>query len=152
MIYDSNAPKSYQDCIVKKLAKLKHNTCISHRRWTYGKLSFTNSMSKNQTVSCSKKNYCPLKKNNCQKSCFNEFLIYNLISSNNWDFSFMIMNRNNEQLLFNHFPKFEIINYISKFAGLVSFWFGYFIFQISLKFFDRLRKFSIFIWIRFFTY
>ncbi len=31
-IHDSKAPKSYQDCIVKKMAKLEENNCYSHRR------------------------------------------------------------------------------------------------------------------------
>jgi hypothetical protein len=151
-IHDSKAPKSYQDCIVKKMAKLEENNCISHRRWTYDKLFFMNSTSGNRTFECLKKIFHLSKEVICKKSCLNEYLTYDLVVTMTSPImeteSYLIIESEKEfsAQLYNHFPKLIIIDYLSTFGGLVSFWYGYFIFQISIYFFERLKKVFVFLW------
>jgi hypothetical protein len=151
-IHDSKAPKSYQDCIVKKMAKLEENNCISHRRWTYDKLFFMNSTSSNRTFPCLKKFFHLSKEVICKKGCLNEYLSYDLVvatTSPLMETESHLLIESERELgvqLYNHIPKLILIDYLSTFGGMVSFWYGYFIFQISIYFFERLKKVFVFLW------
>jgi hypothetical protein len=148
-----NDPKSYEDCIVKYMQLLEKNNCDSHRRWSYRSLTFDEHNLSNESSVCSQKfqslNRILMKK--CRKSCFKQYFNYHpslmigegILPKNTSYFEFQKIYSLITSLSFNHLIKISFISFLCSMAGLVSMWFGYYLFQICTECFKELKKLII---------
>jgi hypothetical protein len=147
-----NDPKSYEDCIVKYMQLLEKNNCDSYRRWSYRSLTFNEPNLSNESSVCSQKfeSLNRIIMNKCRKSCvkqyFNYYLTFLSKSNDEQNLSYLELRKRESyfsRLAFNHLIKISFISFLSSIGGLVSMWFGYYLFQISIEFFKNLAKLMI---------
>jgi hypothetical protein len=142
--YKQNPHKSREHCILDHMKRLEYDYCGCNRKWFY------KSLNNCQFESICAENKCKVEYNQkilnskCRKNCYNEYYNNRIVVERLEDINsnrMMIGLRKEEkkELHFIHSPKMVFIQYLGSIGGLISFWFGYSLYDITSK---LLSKFS----------
>jgi hypothetical protein len=137
-----NAYKSREHCILDQMKRLEYEKCKCYRKWFYESLIET----KHQNICL--KNNCSVEFNQnilfkkCRPNCYNEYYNNRILmqaaipSFANKMTVIYICKIEEKELFYIHLPKMDFIQYLSSFGGLISLWFGYSVYQISIMIFE----------------
>ncbi len=142
--------KSREDCIVKHLERRELFECGCNKRWLYRDLRFGNfSNICPKTVRChlNLKIEIKLLEKICKKNCVNHHF-FNIITSAKYlskDKKFKIsyfvpFKTNKNEIIFNHLPKMNLVEYFCSIGGLISMWFGISVYDLLLIFVRETKK------------
>jgi hypothetical protein len=132
---ETNSYKSREHCIYEDMKRLEHDKCKSNRRWLFMSLNDTriNDKKINLMKNCSFHFDRVLLKEKCRKNCYNEYYENRLINElplpgNKYktNLTFIRIQKLPErELIYNHLPKMDLMQYFGSIGGLIAFWFGY---------------------------
>jgi hypothetical protein len=123
-------------CKICKICKIC-DICKCNTKWFYKSLNDT------QIERICAKNECRVEFNEnqlnskCRKSCYNEYYNNRIIAEKRFDDNFVkliqiiFIKAGEKELLYIHLPKMDSIQYLSSIGGLISFWFGYSLYNIA---------------------
>jgi len=145
--YDSysgikNAPKSQEDCITKYMMKKEFKQCKCHYKWYYSSNNFIN------TTFCMNNN-CRIKletsilKNICKRNCVNRYYTKSIrqkeILPTSMKLVHVIITKEfDDDMIYTHIPKIDLIEYLCSIASLFSMWFGITLIQLAKQSFTKI--------------
>jgi hypothetical protein len=135
--YDQNPYKSREHCILDHMKRLEYDICNCNRKWFYKSLNVT------KVERICAKNECKVEFNEnqlnskCRKNCYNEYYNNRIVAEKRFDDNFQnwiqifLVKVAEKELLYIHLPKMDFIQYLGSIGGLISFWFGYSLYDIA---------------------
>jgi hypothetical protein len=142
--------KSREDCIVKHLERRELSKCGCNKRWSYRGLRFGNfSNICPKTVRCHLNLTLETKllERVCKKDCPNHHF-YNIITSAKYLSKdkksiisyFVPFKTFKNEIIFNHLPKLNLVEYFCSTGGLISMWFGISVYDLLLIFMRETKE------------
>jgi hypothetical protein len=135
--YEKSPHKSREHCILDHMKRLEYDICKCNRKWFYKSLNVT------KVERICAKNECRVEFNEnqlnskCRKNCYNEYYNNRIVRENRFDDNFLnwikilLIKVAEKELLYIHLPKMDFIQYLGSIGGLISFWFGYSLYNIA---------------------
>jgi uncharacterized protein YdcH (DUF465 family) len=126
------------------MKRLEYDICKCNRKWFYKSLNVT------KVERICAKNECRVKFNEnqlnskCRKNCYNEYYNNRIVAKKRFDDNFqnwiqiILIKAAEKELFYIHLPKMDFIHYLGSIGGLISFWFGYSLYDIVSILFSKL--------------